>query len=269
MTVLTSVIDRLGEVQRRIDAAASRVGRSGSEVILVAVTKYAEVDQIKTLLEHGHRDFAENQVQQLAQRAAIVGEYLDRLRVLKGTIAKHARGQAADSVIGEVTPPDTARWHMVGHLQRNKVKRVADVCRLVHSIDSLRIAEEVQAAGLQHDCVVEVLIQVDCSGESTKHGCPAPAAIPLAEQIDTMANVKLRGLMTMAPHGENPEDSRAVFGRCRDLLEEMHRIGACDKRCNILSMGMTHDFEVAIEEGANLVRIGSAIFGEPENNEPR
>ncbi len=264
MTVTTSVTDRLGEVRERIDAAAARADRSGSEVILIAVTKYAEVDQIKAMLEHGHRDFAENQVQQLAQRAAIIDEYLDRLRVLKGTIEKHAREDASEAIMGEVSPPDTARWHMIGHLQRNKVKRVVDVCRLIHSIDSLRIAEEVQAAGLQHDCVVEVLIQVDCSGEASKSGCPSPAVIPLAEQIGTMANVRLRGLMTMAPHAEDPEQSRAVFGRCRDLMEEMHRISACEKRCNILSMGMTHDFEVAIEEGANLIRVGSAIFGDRE-----
>lgn len=261
MSVTATLSERFAEVRRRVEEAAARSGRSPSNILVAAVTKYAEIEQIRSLVEMGHRDFAENQVQQLTQRAAIIDEYLQRLRVLKGTIERHARDHAGERVIGEVHPPASVRWHMIGHMQRNKVRKALDVCRLVHSVDSLKVAEEIQTAALQRDAVSEVLIQVDCAGESTKFGCPAPAAIPLAEQISTMANVRLRGLMTMAPHAEDPERSRPVFARCRELLDEMHRVGVCDERCNILSMGMTSDFEVAIEEGANIVRIGSAIFG--------
>lgn len=261
MSVVSSLHERYAEVRGRVEDAARRSGRRPDQVILVAVTKYAELDQIKSLVELGHRDLGENQVQQLTQRAAMIQEYLDRLRVLKGTIERHAGEEGTGGLIGEVHAPDEVRWHMIGHMQRNKVRRALEVCRLVHSVDSLKIAEEIQATGLARDRVYEVLIQVDCSGESTKFGCPAPAAIPLAEQIGTMANVRLRGLMTMAPHAEDPEEVRPVFARCRELLAEMHRLGVCDERCNILSMGMTTDFEVAIEEGANIVRVGSAIFG--------
>jgi pyridoxal phosphate enzyme (YggS family) len=159
---------------------------------------------------------------------------------------------------------------MIGHLQRNKARKVVEFVRLTHSVDSLRLAEELQALALKRDQVIEVLIQVNCSGEASKFGCPMPAAIPLAEQIHSMINVRLRGLMTMAPYSENPEDARPTFARCRELFEEMQTLGFTQEHpFNILSMGMSGDFEVAISEGANIVRVGTAIFGEgrPESAE--
>lgn len=264
MTITDTVQQRYTEMRRRIADAAARSGRREQDVILVAVTKYAELDQIKALVELGHMDLGENQVQQLLQRAAAVGEYLERLRVLKGTLERRA-SEGSGPLAGGGEAPSAVRWHMIGHLQRNKARKALDVCRLIHSCDSLRLAEEVQAVGLQRDRVFELLIQVNASGEASKSGCPVPAVMPLAEQISTMANVRLRGLMTMAPYGDDPEASRPVFARTRELLEEMQRVGVAGAHCNILSMGMTHDFEVAIEEGANIVRVGSAIFGEPSD----
>lgn len=263
--------DRYADVRGRILDAAQRSGRSGDQILLVAVTKYAEPEQIKQLLTLGQRDFAENHVQQLVQRAALLDEHLQRLSVLPETLRRGAR--ESDMLPDEPDRHAPIRWHMIGHLQRNKARKIFDCTRLVHSVDSLRIAEELQQVGLKRDRVMEVLIQVDCAGEETKYGCPLPAAFPLAEQIDTMVHVRVRGLMTMAPYSENPEDARPVFARCRELFEEMKLAGLGDGRFNILSMGMSGDYEVAIEEGSNLVRVGSAIFGprdpsaEPEPEE--
>jgi pyridoxal phosphate enzyme (YggS family) len=239
-------------------------------VILVAVTKNAEPEQIRGLLELGHRDFGENRVQHLIQRAAMVEEFLERVRVHpKGQQDRTARDAAARGVLNGGGPslPDSIRWHMIGHLQRNKARKVVDLCRLVHSVDSLRLAEEIQQIALRSEKPVEVLVQVNCSLEPQKFGCPIAAARPLAEQIDTMINVRVRGLMTMAALSESPDEVRAAFGRCRELFEEIRGRGIGEGRFNLLSMGMSGDFESGIEEGANIVRVGSAIFGEAKAEE--
>jgi len=258
-TTVTSLQDRYADVRARVAEAAARAGRGDDEIILVAVTKYAEPDQIKALLGMGHRDFGENQVQQLVQRAAIIEEHRARLSVLPET-RRHHRPPAANPLNG--ADPDSVRWHMIGHVQRNKVRKLIDCVRLIHSVDSLRLAEEIQQIALKRDETVEVLIQADCAGESTKFGCPLPAVFPLVEQIETMMNVRVRGMMTMAPYSEDPEDSRPYFARCRELFEEVRASGISDGGFNLLSMGMSGDYRIAIEEGANIVRVGSAIFGE-------
>lgn len=263
----TTLPERYELVMSQVEAAAKRSGRSARDVLVVAVTKHAMPEQVREILSLGHRDLGENRVQHLIQQAAMVDEFQSRLRALPsmrraaapaGSFLENEKGR------GKSDPADASvRWHMIGHLQRNKAKKVIDLVRLTHSVDSLRIAEELQNIALRKDRVIEVLIQVNCSGEEQKYGCPIPAAIPLAEQIGTMINVKVRGLMTMAAHSDNPEDSRATFGRCRELFEELRTSGVVEGPVNILSMGMTGDFEVAIEEGANCVRIGSALFGDP------
>ncbi|MHC5113061.1 MAG: YggS family pyridoxal phosphate-dependent enzyme [Planctomycetota bacterium] len=243
---------RYESVRERIDAAASRSGRSGDDVILVAVTKYASIDQIRQLIGLGHMDLGESRAQVLVQHAAQVEEILERRRELPSTRQKGL--------------PKQVRWHMVGHLQRNKVRKVLDIVRLVHSVDSLRLAEEIQqVAAARKDEPVEVLIQVNVAGERQKHGIAPAATRHLIEQIDTMFNVRVRGLMCMAPEAEDPaeapEVARPVFSRCCELFEDIRREGIVGERFNILSMGMTSDFEVAVECGANVVRVGSAIFG--------
>lgn len=274
MTTTATLLDRYALVRDRIAEAARRSGRTERDIILVAVTKHADPTQIRVLLEAGHRDLGENKVQQLQQRVALVDEYLDRLRVLSGT--RDAREKSAD-VLGEARGPSAlpapVRWHMIGHLQRNKAKKVVECCRLVHSIDSLRLAEEIQSVALRRDQIVDVLLQVNCSGEDQKHGCPPAAAGALAEQIDTMVNLRVRGLMTMAADtradqtgsqstGQAEAATRAAFARCRDLFEDVARLRLAEGAFNLLSMGMSNDFEIAIEEGANIVRVGSAIFGD-------
>ncbi len=251
---------RYAEVQERIAASAKLSGRKGEEILLVAVTKNAMPDQIRALLDLGHRDLGENKVQNLVQRAAMVDEYMARMKVLAtGRAAKPvAQGLFATSQQATAQP----RWHMIGHCQRNKARKIVELVRLVHSLDSLRLAEELQTVALKRDVIVEVLLQVDCSGEEGKFGCPMPAAPALAEQIDSMMNVRLRGLMTMAPYDDNPEKSRRVFIRCRELFEEMRSLGCGEGRLNILSMGMSNDYEIAVQEGSNMVRVGTALFGE-------
>jgi pyridoxal phosphate enzyme (YggS family) len=263
---------RYNEVCERIAAAASKSRRKPTDIILVAVTKNADPEQIKALLKLGHRDFGENRVQQLIHHAAIVEEYLARQRLLPSgrRLSSEAAAESLFANRVELKPTatqpggkDGVRWHMIGHLQRNKARKVTEFTRLIHSVDSLRLAEELQAIALKKDQVIEVLIQVNCSGEQSKFGCPMPAAIPLAEQIHSMINVRLRGLMTIAPYSNNPEDSRPTFARCRELFEEMATLELAQEfPFNILSMGMSGDYEVAISEGANIVRVGTAIFGE-------
>lgn len=239
-----TLAERYQAVRDRIKAAAERAGRSSEEIVLVAVTKYAEMDDVRELIELGHRDFGENRVPQLVQRVAMIDEFIRR----RSALGHNNQGPA--------------RWHMIGHLQRNKARKIAGCARLVHSVDSLRLAEELQAVGLKTEEPIDVLVQVNVAGEESKSGCPLPACVPLAEAMEEMAHLRVRGLMTMAPLSDNPEDSRSTFRRLRELFEDMQLEGFGGDHFNILSMGMSNDFEVAIEEGANIVRVGSSIFGE-------
>ncbi len=244
--------DAYRRVQDRIAEAALRAGRRPTDVKMIAVTKYAGPDQIRALVELGHAELGESKVQQLSQRVAMLEEFLGRKRTLAGAAPK----AAVDGL------PEKVRWHMIGHLQRNKVKQVLPLVGLIHSVDSLRLAEEIHNYAARADMVVDILIQVNATGEPTKHGVAGPAVIHLAEQIDTMMHLRLRGLMTMGPNTGNPEDARPGFARTAEILADMKRekIGGPD--CNILSMGMSDDLEVAIQEGANVLRIGRALFGE-------
>lgn len=247
---------RYQQVMDRVAAAAQRAGRKPEGVLVVAVTKFASPETIRALVDLGHADFGENRVQQLAQRAPIINEFLARKRTL-------ARALPDD----KTTAPQRIRWHMIGHLQRNKVKQVAGLTDLVQSVDSLRLCEELQAYGAKHDQVIDMLLQVNTSGEMSKYGIAPPAVLHIAEQIDAMMHLRLRGLMTIAPLSEDPDEVRSVFRRTREMFEEVKTESFVGPEFNILSMGMTHDFEIAIEEGSNIVRIGRAIFGERDLDE--
>jgi pyridoxal phosphate enzyme (YggS family) len=253
-TVAASLEARYREVMARIAGACAKAGRSPGTVMTVAVSKYADFDDVRALAALGHRDFGESRVQQLVQRAAMMDELAGRQKTMTTVAARRAGG--LDSA-----PPDAVRWHLIGHLQRNKVTKAIPTVRLIQSVDSLRLIEEIQTFAVRKDYDVDVLVQVNCSGEASKYGCAVPAAQHLCEQIDLSGNIRIRGLMTMAPHVENPEDARPTFERCRDLFDDIARRGIGGEKLNILSMGMTNDFEVAIDCGSNLVRIGSAIFG--------
>ncbi|MHC4994172.1 MAG: YggS family pyridoxal phosphate-dependent enzyme [Planctomycetota bacterium] len=242
--------DRYKDVLDRVAAAAVRSGRQPGDIITVAVTKAASPEQIRQLVEMGHQDLAENRVQQLQQRVAMIDEFLSRHRIMSS---------ARTSKV-----PDEVRWHMIGHLQRNKVKAVLPVVKLIHSLDSLRLVEEVHDQAIKQDREIDVLLQVNVSGEKSKGGITPPAVPHMADQIDSMMHLNLRGLMTIAPKQENPEDNRIHYQRLAEMFKEMHKTGRYGQRFQILSMGMSDDYELAIEEGANVVRVGRAFFGEPE-----
>ncbi|MDY7107514.1 MAG: YggS family pyridoxal phosphate-dependent enzyme [Planctomycetota bacterium] len=239
---------RYESVRARIEAATERRGRRGRQVILVAVTSGASIDQIRQLLALGQVDLAETHASTLAQHAAQVEEFLQRHRELPSARRENL--------------PGTVRWHMIGPLPRNRVRKILEMTRLIHSVDSLRLAEELQtAAAARLPEPLEVLIQVNAAGDRRGPGVAPPATRHLVEQIETMFNLRIRGLMCSAPPGGDPEAAREVFQRCHELFLDTRRSGLCSDRFDILSMGCSEDFEVAIECGANIVRVGRAIFG--------
>lgn len=243
--------EKLKEVRDRIAAACAQAKRDPAEVTLVAVTKHAAPEQIRELLSLGVGDLGESRAQQLTQRAMQLNEFYHR-RV----------------AYGDAPVPEKLRWHMIGHLQRNKVKPLLPVVSLIHSVDSLRLAEELETQAGKLDKRQPVLMQLNASEESSKHGVAVGAAVHLAEQIDTMPHLQLVGLMTMAEHEANETALRRTFARTREVFEEMkwHKIGGTHLRH--LSMGMSEDFEHAILEGATMVRIGTLLFGgKPEGME--
>jgi hypothetical protein len=223
---VTEVADRLDAVRARIASAAARAGRDPAEVTLVAVTKGVEPDAIARAVGAGARDLGENRVQELlAKQEAVRGE--------------------------------TIRWHMIGALQRNKAARVGGHVALVHSVDSDLLARAIADAASRAGRVQDVLVEVNTSGEATKHGVEPDRAAPLAAAVASMDGVRLRGFMTMAAAGD-PGRARASFRALRAIRD---RVARDVPGSNELSMGMSDDFEVAIEEGATIVRVGTAIFG--------
>jgi pyridoxal phosphate enzyme (YggS family) len=241
------------DVNGRIADAAARAGRTRDDVALIAVTKYALPDQIRRLAALGQADFGESRVQQIVQRVPQLTEFLARKKTLAGASAK-----------GKDATPDKVRWHMIGSLQRNKVKQVVPHVDLIHSVDSLRLAEELHNYASRLDIVIDILVQVNVSGEASKSGIAPPAVAHLIDSIDTMLHLRPRGLMTMAPQAEDPEQVRPVFVRTREIFNDVKAQDVGGEHFNVLSMGMSDDYEVAIEEGANVVRIGRGLFGEQE-----
>jgi len=246
----SSLKGRYRQVVQNVAAAAERSGRRAKDVLIVAVTKYAAPEHIRQLIEMGHADFGESRVQNLVKRITPIEEFHERHRTLTSS--------------RKVDIPDRIRWHMIGHLQRNKVRKVIDLVTLIHSVDTLRLAEEIQDAASTREKPVDVLLQVNASFEKTKYGIALPAAAHLVEMIQTMMHVRVRGLMTMAPFTDDEQVIRDTFLRCQDCFDDIRRKSAVGKSFNILSMGMSHDYEIAIECGANLIRVGTAIFGPRE-----
>ena len=244
MAKRSALSDNLEMVRERIAGACAKASRDPAEVTLIAVTKTAAPEQMREILQLGVGDLGESRVQVLTQRAAQINEFYQR---------QQQRGD------GTIAP--RLRWHMIGHLQRNKVKPVLSVVDLIHSIDSLRLAEELDVQAAKMGRRIPVLLQVNASEEPQKYGVAVGASVHLAEQIDTMKNLQLIGLMSMAPLTEKTDEARKVFARTREIFEEMrwHKIGGNFLRH--LSMGMSNDFEDAILEGATMLRIGSLLFG--------
>jgi pyridoxal phosphate enzyme (YggS family) len=243
VSVRRKLSENLKRIRERMADACQRRNRQPEEVRLVAVTKTVEVDVVRSAVEMGLTDLGESRVQELIRRAGMIREHLGRRRVMD-----------RDEV-----PPDP-RWHMIGHLQRNKVRAVLPWVEMVHSLDSLRLAEELGAEAVRAGRTIPVLIEVNVSGEKSKFGIAVGAAPHLAENLRSLSGLSVVGLMTMAPFVENPEDVRQDFARLREVFEDMRSDQVVGPEFRELSMGMSNDFEVAIEEGATMVRIGTALF---------
>ncbi len=226
---MSVISQRFKKVCERITAAAVRAGRDPSEVRLVAVTKKIGISEIKEAINAGIKVMGENRVQDFLTKYKQIG--------------------------------DRVEWHLIGHLQRNKVKHVIGRIKLIHSLDSMRLAEEISRRACEAGICVNTLVQVNVSGEKSKYGLAVPEVKPFLKEAGTLEGIRILGLMTIAPLVERPEETRPVFREMFSLWTDLQKTVLPRVEMRYLSMGMTNDFEVAIEEGANLVRIGTALFG--------
>ena len=221
--------ENLKEVRRKSDEACRRAGRDPQEVTLLAVSKTKPIEDIRTAMELGQHAFGENYVQEIRDKYEALG--------------------------------DQVEWHMIGHLQRNKVKYIVDKVRMIHSVDTIELAQQIEKEAAKRNVDIDVLMEVNIAQEESKWGFTAEEAPEAAKQIGTLPHVHLHGLMTSAPITDNAETNRVYFRGLRQLAEKIGAENYPNVVMDTLSMGMTADYEVAIEEGATIVRVGTAIFG--------
>ena len=222
--------ENLAEVEKRICAACERSGRKRNEVTLINVSKTKPVSMIREAMAAGSTHFGENKVQEMMEKMEQI--------------------------------PEPLHWHLIGHLQRNKVKYVIGKACLIHSVDSLRLAEEISAESKKKGVTTNILIEVNVAGEESKFGVSPKETPELVEKIAKLDNIWVKGLMTIAPFVKNAEDNRKFFQQLRKLSLDIMDKNIDNTSMDVLSMGMTGDYEVAIEEGATMVRVGTGIFGE-------
>ena len=222
--------ENLANVEKNIEQACKNAGRNRNEVTLIAVSKTKPVEMLQEIYDENIRDFGENKVQELCSK-------MEQL-------------------------PSDIRWHMIGHLQRNKVKYIVGKVELIHSVDTYRLAEEINIQAKKQNVIVPILVEVNIAHEESKFGISAEDAILLVEEISRLENIRIKGLMTIAPYVENPEDNRLYFRKIKQLSVDITNKNIDNVSMEILSMGMTGDYMVAIEEGATMVRVGTGIFGE-------
>lgn len=221
--------EQLQEVEEKIQAACDRAGRQRSEVTLIAVSKTKPIAVLQEAYDIGVRVFGENKVQELTEKYEAL--------------------------------PDDIHWHMIGHLQTNKVKYIVDKAELIHSVDSVKLAQVIEKEAEKKNCIASILIEVNVAGEESKFGLKVDEVIPFIEKIASFKHIRVCGLMTIAPFVENPEDNRPIFKNLHKLSVDIKNKNIDNVNVSILSMGMTNDYEVAIEEGATMVRVGTGIFG--------
>ena len=226
--------ENLKDVQNNIDKVCENKQIPRENVTLIAVSKTKPVEMLQEIYDAGCRDFGENKVQEL----------IDKYEVM----------------------PKDIRWHMIGHLQRNKVKYIVDKVHLIHSVDSFRLAETIEKEAVKKNCEVNVLIEVNMAREESKYGVYPEDLETLLREISQLQHVHVKGLMTVAPNVENAEENRVVFNEIRKLSVDISKKNIDNITMNILSMGMTNDYKIAIEEGASCVRVGTAIFGKRNYN---
>ena len=231
--------EQIAAVQRRIAQACQRCGRDPAMVTLVAVTKGVSADTIQDAVTLGLTDLGENRVQEARSKQNVLGSGL-------GVLGKYPEPRTPN--------PEPIRWHLIGHLQRNKANDAVELFEVIHSIDSAILAEDVERAAAKRGRSMEVFVQVNVSGEATKFGCRPDDVPGLARSVGQLPHLRVQGFMTMAPFADDPETVRPVLRQLRALRD------AVDPSLK-LSMGMSQDFEVAIEEGADVIRVGTALFG--------
>jgi hypothetical protein len=223
------ISENLAEVQRRIREACARSGRKVEDVTLIAVSKTKPLENLKTAYAAGSRNFGENKVQEIVQKAPQM--------------------------------PQDACFHMIGHLQRNKVRQVLPLVKLIHSVDSLRLAEQIETEAAKAGLDIDILLEVNVAGEESKFGLAPEKVEETAQRISSLSHVHIRGLMTIAPFVDDPEDNREIFKKLYQLAVDIRSKNIDNIDMSVLSMGMTGDYEVAVEEGATMIRVGTGIFG--------
>lgn len=226
--------ENLINVENNIMKACEKAGRNRSEVTLIAVSKTKPVEMLQEVYDEGIRYFGENKVQEMCDKM-------------------------------EVMPKDI-NWNMIGHLQTNKVKYIVGKTSLIHSVDSLKLAEEIQKQAIKNNVIVDILVEVNIANEETKFGISTEEAIQMVKDIAKLDHIRIKGLMTIAPFVENPEDNRLYFREIKQLSVDINNQNIDNVCMDILSMGMTGDYMVAIEEGSTMVRVGTGIFGERNYN---
>ncbi|MBQ8318170.1 MAG: YggS family pyridoxal phosphate-dependent enzyme [Lachnospiraceae bacterium] len=226
--------DNYDAVVKKIADACERAGRNPEEITLIAVSKTKPLSDIEELIGHGVKEFGENKVQELTSKYEEVSCKVN--------------------------------WHLIGHLQTNKVKYIVDKACLIHSVDSLKLAKEIDKEAAKKSVICDILVQVNVANEDTKFGLELEDTAKLVEDISKLPNVRIKGLMTIAPFVDNPEDNRGYFSQLKQLSLDIKSKNIDNVDMSILSMGMTNDYEVAIEEGATMVRVGTGIFGERNYN---
>ena len=224
------ITENLEQVRKNIDEACRMAGRDPKEVTLIAVSKTKPVSMLKEAYDAGARCFGENKVQEIMD--------------------KHPQ------------LPEDIQWHMIGHLQRNKVKYIVDKVFMIHSVDSLRLAQTIEQEAAKHNVCVPVLLEVNVAQEESKFGLKMDEVLPLIETIADFPHIKVQGLMTIAPYVENAEDNRDFFRQLKKLSVDIEAKNINNVSMSVLSMGMTGDYQVAVQEGATMVRVGTGIFGE-------
>lgn len=231
------ITDNYNEIHKYVQDAAVKVNRAPDEVLLIAVSKTKPESAIKELYDIGVRDFGENKVQELCSKY-------------------------------ENLPKDI-KWHLIGHLQRNKVKYIVDKVHLIHSVDSIRLAEEISSEAIKKNVVVDILIQVNVALEETKFGLESDETENIIRTIANLPNIRIKGLMTIAPFVEDANDNRKTFKKLKQLSVDIAAKNIDNVCMDVLSMGMSGDYIVAIEEGATMVRVGTSIFGERDYNKTK
>jgi hypothetical protein len=221
--------ENIQKVQKHIKQACDVAGRDENEVTLIAVSKTKPVEMLQEVYDTGVRDFGENYVQEL----------IDKIEVM----------------------PKDIRWHMIGHLQRNKVKYIVGKVAMIHSVDSQRLAEEISKESVKKDVCTDILIEVNVASEESKFGFTLENTLEAVEEMASLPNIRIRGLMTSAPFVEDAEENRKYFRQLKQLYVDINEKNIDNIHMDFLSMGMTNDYVVAVEEGATMVRVGTAIFG--------